>query len=100
MNKVDNVNKNKFTSFFSMQHGHATRKSAYVTGNEELPSLGLSRKQCKLELRTNFISQLVADPWNTLLAEVHRSSLVDDFKMKYDNFHAGLANNWHVKSLH
>ena len=40
INKVDNVDPNKFFSFSSMQHGHATRQSAYVTGNEALLSQG------------------------------------------------------------
>ena len=92
VNKVDNVDPNKFFTFSAMQHGHATRQAASITGTKALPSLGLSRTQCKLELRNNFFSQRVVEPWNALPAEAHRAASVDDFKMKYDYFHAGLAN--------
>ena len=90
VNKVDDVDATKFFHFSSMQHGHATRQAASISGNEAVPSLGLSRSQCKLELRNNFYSQRVVEPWNALPAEVQRASSVDDFKMKYDRFHTRL----------
>ena len=37
-------------------------------------------------------SKRVVEPWNALPAEAHRAASVDDSKMKYDHFHAGLAN--------
>ena len=59
INKVDNVDPNKFLSFSAMQHGYAARQSDFVPGNEVLPSLGLSRKQCKLELWTDSLQCVV-----------------------------------------
>ena len=90
VNKVDDVDATKFFHFSSMQHGHATRQAASTSGNEAVASLALSRSQCKLELRNNFYSQRVVEPWNALPAEVQRASSVDDFKMKYDRFHTRL----------
>ena len=85
-NKVDDVDANKSFHFSSMQHGHAARQAASISGNEEVPSLGLSRSQ-----RNNFYSQRVVEPWNALTAEVQRASSVEDFKMKYDYFHTRLG---------
>ena len=92
VNKVDDVEPNKFFTLSAMQHGHATREAASITGTKALPSLGLSRTQCKLDLWNNFFSQRVVEPWNALPDEAHRAASIDDFKMEYDHFHAGLAN--------
>ena len=77
---MDDVDPNKFFTFFAMQHDHATRQAASITGAKALPSLGLSRTQCKLELRNNFLSQRVVEPWNALPAEAHKAASVDDFR--------------------
>ena len=92
INKVDNVDPNKFFIFSAMQQCHATRQTTSITGTKTLPSLGLFRIQCKLELRNNFFSQCVVEPCSALPAETHRAASVDDFKMKYNHFHAALAN--------
>ena len=55
VNEVDDVDANKFFPFSSMQHGHATRQVASISGNEALPSLGLSRNQCKLRVEEQFL---------------------------------------------
>ena len=47
---MDDVDPNKFFTFFAMPHGHATRQAASITGTKALLSLGLSKTQCKLEL--------------------------------------------------
>ena len=89
---MDNVDPNKVFALFAMQHGHVTRQAALITGTKALPSLGLSRTQYKLELRNNFFSQCMVEPWNAFPAEAHRAASIDDFKMNYDHFHAGLTN--------
>ena len=41
VNKVDDVDANKFFHFSSMQHGHATRQATSISGYEAVPSLGI-----------------------------------------------------------
>ena len=82
VNKVNDVN--TFFCFSAMQHGHATRQAASISSNKSLPSPGLSRNQCKLELRNNVYSQHVVEAWIAHPAEVQKASSVE--KMECDYF--------------
>ena len=49
----------------------------------------LVKPKAKLEVRKNFFSCRVVDPWNNLPNTVRKSGTVNEFKKNYDDFMAG-----------
>ena len=56
---------------------------------EVVQELNLIKPKCKLEVRRNFFSCRVVDPWNLLPSDVQGAADVDVFKERYDKFIAG-----------
>ena len=84
LHQIEDVDSSKFFSISSNTHNHTTRQSTVITDNVTLPSYGLIKGPSKLELRSNFFSQRVVNPWNALPASVKNSFSVNNFKNNYD----------------
>ena len=52
-------------------------------------SENLVKPKARLDVRRNFFSCRVVDPWNDLPPGVQGAADVNDFKIKYDDFIAG-----------
>ena len=81
---IENVDSSKFFTRAAGMHSHATRQSTVITDGQSAASLDLVRKPYKLELRGNFFSQRVINPWNSLPWSVKQSHSVNEFKNNYD----------------
>ena len=76
-------------------HHHGTRHAvAFVPGEvphnwgeeEPINSLKLAKPEGRLDLRTNFFSHRVVNPWNNLPLSVKSASSLNNFKNLYDEF--------------
>ena len=82
---IEDVDPTTFFTLASDRHDHATRQATVITEEEDtLPSYGLLKGPSKLELRSNFFSQRVVKPWNSLPINIKNSESVNGFKENYD----------------
>ena len=84
LHNIEDVDASKFFTISSNIHDHATRQSTTITDDVAVPTYGLVKGPCKLELRANFFSQRVVTPWNELPATVKNSPSVNNFKNNFD----------------
>ena len=89
LHQIEDVDPNTFLSMSSTNHTHGTRQAITVSedGSSTLPTLGLLKGRCRLELRSNFFSQRVVNTWNSLPTSIQNSESVNAFKYKYDKLH-------------
>ena len=83
---IDNVNANTFFNLSAERHSHSTRQATVVSNdtNVATPALGLLKSSSKLALRSNFFSQRVVQPWNSLPLAIKQSDSTITFKNSYD----------------
>ena len=76
---VDRVDKNHW---FSQRAEAANQMTRAAAGG-----LGITGQRSRLELRRNFFSQRVVDPWNRLFKDTKQAKTVREFKwrMKYED---------------
>ena len=90
--RIEDVNASKFFQFSSDTHNHATRQSTTILEDETCaPSVGLVRGPSHLDIRTNFFSQRVVNPWNALPPTVQNSLSVNNFKNNFDKLQQHLS---------
>ena len=83
---IDNVNANTFFNLSAERHSHSTRQATVVSNdtNVTTPALGLLKTSSKLALRSNFFSQRVVQPRNSLPLAIKQSDSTITFKKSYD----------------
>ena len=81
LNQVDDVDPSKW---FKMSQDRNGAMSTRHTGGH----LNVERKEANGDIRRNFWSIRVVDPWNSLPEEVKKAKSLDDFKNGIDNLAA------------
>ena len=89
MNNIDDVD--PCTWFTRIDDCHQrTRQAVSVDEDGEVArKMNLLRPNSRLDVRKNFFSCRVVEPWNRLPSVVQEADDVEDFKVKYDGFIAG-----------
>ena len=89
MHCIDDVDAG--TWFRKVNECHSrTRQTVTVREDGSVAGLlNLVKPKCNLEVRRNFFSCRVVDPWNSLPAPVQGAKDVVDFKVRYDDLKAG-----------
>ena len=89
LNRIDDVDYH--TWFKKVEEQHQSTRQAVVVADDGSSSgtENLVKPKAKLDLRKNFFSCRVVDPWNNLPNTVRKSGSVDEFKKNYDNFMKG-----------
>ena len=79
------------TWFTKVNECHQRTRQAVSVSEEGVitKSENLVKPKTRLEVRRNFFSCRVVEPWNHLPPGVQEAADVQDFKMKYDEFIAG-----------
>ena len=82
VNKVDNADPYKFVSLsacsIAMLPGQQLQLQAMkLYHSQDSPGVNVSLN--------NFLSQHIVEPWNAFPAQAHRTSSVDELRMKYDD---------------
>ena len=92
---IEDVDLSTFFSISCSHHNHATRQAVTVNedDNTTIPSYGLLKGPSRLDLRSNFFTQRVVNPWNSLPRSVKNSLSVNSFKNNYDKFLNRYSNN-------
>ena len=72
-----------------MVQGRGVAMSTRYTGG----AMNMERREGRGEVRKNFWSQRVMDPWNNLSNEVKTASSLDNFKNAIDNSRCRSAGN-------
>ena len=86
---LDDVDYRTWFKTVGEQH-QKTRLAVSVSQDMTLEAtMNLVKPKSKLDIRKNFFSSRVVDPWNNLPASVQNAGNVADFKVKYDDFLAG-----------
>ena len=77
--------------FTKINECHQRTRQAVSVSEEGVitKSENLVKPKTRLEVRRNFFSCRVVEPWNHLPPGVQEAADVQDFKMKYDEFIAG-----------
>ena len=89
LNKIDDVDYHTWFSKVEEQH-QKTRQAVSISSDGNVVATdNLVKPKSRLDIRRNFFSCRVNDPWNNLPENVKRSESVDAFKMNYDNHMAG-----------
>ena len=89
MHGIDDVDASTWFTRVGECH-QRTRQAVEVRDDGEVvQELNLIKPKCKLEVRRNFFSCRVVDPWNLLPSDVQGAADVDVFKERYDKFIAG-----------
>ena len=89
LNKIDDVEYHTWFSKVEEQH-QKTRQAVSISSEGNVVATDkLVKPKSRLEIRRNFFSCRVVDPWNELPEEVRKSSSVQEFKTNYDNHMAG-----------
>ena len=97
IHQVDDIPVNSLFRMAGNDHRHGTRQSvAFIPGQQYWPepeedsirSLKLAKPLAvkNLEVRRNFFSHRVVDPWNNLPYSVRAADSVNNFKNLYDEF--------------
>ena len=81
---IEDIDLLKFFTLSSSNHSYATRQTTTISGDTSTPYFGLVKQPFRLELRRNFFSQRVVNPWNALPSSVKNSLSVNNFKNNYD----------------
>ena len=102
--QIDDILVNSLFKMAGDEHQHGTRHAVtFIPGQdhfhihtkeEAVNSLKLAKKKNvkDLEVRRNFFSRQVVDPWNMLPLNVKTASSVNNFKNLYDEFKLWLIN--------
>ena len=89
MHGIDDVDAGTWFTKVNECHSRTRQAVTVMEDGSVAGSLNLVKPKCNLEVRTNFFSCRVVDPWNGLPANVQGAKDVVDFKVRYDEFMAG-----------
>ena len=73
---IENINVNQFFTLVDDYSSRETRLSGLLM---------LAQPKAKLDIRKNFFTHRVIDPWNKLPYHIKNSSSINNFKKKYDD---------------
>ena len=89
IHQIDDVDPGTWFTKVSECH-QMTRTAVSVSEEGEVvQNLNLVKPKCRLDVRRNFFSCRVVEPWNGLPSSVQEAGDVGDFKVKYDAFVRG-----------
>ena len=89
VNGIDDVDCKQWFTFLSEERPRPTRSTLQIGDDGSVSSkLTLKAERCRLEVRRNFYSNRVVEPWNQLPENLKCASTVNNFKSGYDELFA------------
>ena len=89
MNGIDDVDASTWFTKVSDCHKRTRQAVGISCDGEVVEGMNIIKPKCRLEVRRNFFSCRVVDPWNVLPSSVQGAVNVQGFKESYDEFIAG-----------
>ena len=89
MKGIDDVDYKTWFTKVSECHQRTRQAVSVLEDGTIVQSENLVQPKARLDVRKNFFSCRVVDPWNHLPPEVQGAADVQDFKIRYDDFIVG-----------
>ena len=91
MNGIDDVDASTWFTKVSESHQRTRQAVNILDDGEVVQEVNIVKPMSRLQVRKNFYSCRVVDPWNRLPSSVQCAVDVNEFKKSYDAFTAGTA---------